>query len=188
MVTFPDVEWIQQDPTVDPSGFRDAKTVGFIRTLNTAAGGELSFGQVNTTGSGAITDTYVTYARVNDLGDASGVFNMRMFLTNVTAWGAGTYRFLEQKDFHFVPSLTLDSGADNTPTTVPASANLFGTRIDEGSPGPWPNGQPWMSGTLDNDVSQYVYLAVEVSSDVPVGTYGGAGAGTFRYRLLYDFS
>jgi hypothetical protein len=184
MVNFPDIEWLRQDPAVDPSGFREAKTTGFLRELDTTAGGVLDFGQLNTTGSGAITATFLTYARVADLADASGIFNMRTFLTNTTAWGAGTYRFLEQKELHFVPNLVLNSAAANTPTTVPATTNFLGTITEP----EYPLGKPWMSGILDNDVSQYLYLAVEVGVDVPVGTYGGGGAGTFRYRLLYDFS
>lgn len=186
MVDFPNVEWIKQDPGTDPSGLRDQKSgaAGFLRVLNTAAGGELNYGQLNTTGSGAITDTHLAYARVDDFGDASGVFNMRLFLNNITSWNIGTYRFLEEKQLHFVPNLTLDSSAANTPTVVPTQANISGTITEP----EFPLGKPWMSGILDNDVSQYVYLALEVGVDVPVGTYGGAGAGTFRYRLLYDFS
>jgi len=186
MVNFPDVEWIQQNPSINPSGSRHLKTsiAGFIRVLDTTAGGVLDYGQLNTTGSGAITSTKLVYARINSFGDSSGVFNMRMFLTDITSWGAGTFRFLEQKALHFLPNLVLTSAADNTPTTVPAHPNLSGTIIQP----EWILGKPWMSGLLDNDVSQYVYLAVEVGVNVPVGTYGGAGAGTFRYRLLYDFS
>lgn len=186
MVQFPDIEWIQQDPTIDPSGSRDQKSpgAGYIKTLSTGAGGVLDFGQLNTTGSGAISDTLLAYARVNDFGDASGVFNMRVFLTNTTAWGLGVYRFLEQKTFHFSDGLTLDSSANNTPTSIPSVPNFSGTITEP----EFPLGKPWMSGTLDNDVSQYIYLALEVGVNVPIGTYGGAGAGTFRYRLLYDFS
>jgi len=184
MVDFPDVEWIQQDPAVDPSGFRDAKTVGFLKNIDTSAGGVLDYGQLNTTGSGAITETNLAYARVNTFGDASGVFNMRVFLTNVTSWGAGTFRFLERKELHFVPSLVLDSSAENTPTVVPTAANFLGTITEP----EFPLGKTLMSGVLDNDASQYLHVAVEVGVDVPIGTYGGAGAGTFRYRLLYDFS
>ena len=186
MVNFPTVQWVQQSPTINPSGARHLSVVasGFIRLVDTSAGGVLDFGQLNTTGSGAITDTKLVYARVSGFGDASGVFNMRMFLTNITSWGAGTFRFLEQKALHFIPSLTLTSAADNTPTTIPLHPNLSGT-IQAPY---WPLGQPWMSGVVDRDVSQYVYIAVEAGVNVPVGTYGGAGAGTFRYRLLYDFS
>ena len=186
MVNFPSVEWIQQNPSIDPSGSRAAKLTGagYLKNLDTSAGGVLDHGQLNTTGSGSITSTALAYARISDLGDASGVFNMRLFLINITAWGAGTYRFLEQKQLHFVPGLTLDSAADNTPVVVPTSPNLSGTITEP----EFPLGKPWMSGLLDNDVSQYVYLATEVGVNVPVGTYGGAGAGSWRYRLLFDFS
>jgi len=186
MVQFPDVEWIEQNPSTDPSGSRELKStgVGFLKELDTSAGGVLDYGQLNTTGSGAITSTHLAYARINDLGDASGIFHMRVFLTNTTAWGGGTFRFLEQKHFHFQPNLTLTSAANNTPTVVPEATNLSGTITEP----EYPLGKPWMSGLLDNDVSQYMHVAVEVGVDVPVGTYGGAGAGTFRFRLLYDFS
>lgn len=58
MVNFPSVEWIQQDPATDPSGLRDQKSgaAGFLKVLDTGAGGVLDYGQLNTTGSGAITD------------------------------------------------------------------------------------------------------------------------------------
>lgn len=186
MVNFPDVEWILQDGATDPSGQRDQKSAaaGYIKTLSTAAGGALDFGSLNTTGSGIISETFVAYARVNDLGDASGVYNMKLFLYDFSTFQAGTYRFLEQKELHFVPNLTLTSAAKNTPTTIPNSPNLSGTITEP----EYPLGKPWMSGLLDNDVSQYVHLALEVGVDVPIGTYGGAGAGTFRYRLMYDFS
>ena len=186
MVDFPDVEWIQQDPGTDPSGSRHLKFggAGYLMVVDTSAGGVLDYGQLNTTGSGAITETKLVYARVNDLADASGVFNMRVFLTNVTAWGGGTFRFLERKELHFVPDLVLDSAADNTPTAVPTSPNFSGTITEP----EFPLGKYLMSGVIDNDASQYLHLAIEVGVDVPIGTYGGAGAGTFRYRLLYDFS
>jgi hypothetical protein len=183
MVSFPTVQWIQQNPAVDPSGSRHLLNLGFVRQLGTGAGQELNFGQLNTTGSGAITSTLLCYARVSDLADASGIFNMRFFLVNTSAWGVGSYRFLESKRLHFTSSLTLNSAANNTPTVVPTNNNIIGTL----APG-WTFGQPWMSGVADQDATQYVHLAVEAGSDVPVGTHGGAGAGTFRYRLLYDFS
>jgi hypothetical protein len=186
MVDFPTVQWIQQDPTVDPSGSRDllSGAAGFLKQLGTGAAQDLDFGNVNITGSGAVSDTKLVYARVSDFGDASGVYHMRFFLTNASAFGPGFYRFLERKEFHFIPSLELTPADNNTPTIVPTTTNLSGT-IQQPQ---FSLGQPWMSGVLDNDVSQYVYLAFLGGADVPVGTYGGAGLGTFRYRLLYDFS
>lgn len=186
MVNFPAVEWIQQSLAVNPSGFRHLKQSihGFVRNVDTGAGGVLDFGSMNTTGSGAISDTKLVYARISSMGDASGVYNMRFFLTNASAFTAGSYRFLEKKSLHFVPNLMLNSSADNTPTVVPNNTNFSGTVQTP----LWQTGQPWMSGILDGDVSQYAYLAVEADVNVPIGTKGGAGAGTFRYRLLYDFS
>jgi hypothetical protein len=184
MVTFPTVEWIQQNSAINPSGFRHLKTVGFLKNLGTAANEHLNFGSINTTASGDISDTLLVYPRVLSYGEASGIFNMRFFLSGSTAFGAGTYRFLERKTLHFLPSFTLNSSANNTPTIVPTTANYSGTIQTPA----WPLGTPWLSGLFDQDVGQYIYLAFEGHVDVPVGTYGGAGAGSYRYRLLYDFS
>ena len=185
MVTFPTVEWASQDPTIDPSGSRNGTPAGFVKVVNTAAAGELSFGTINNTDVTAISDTKCVYARAASMGDASGIFNMRLFLIDTSAWSLGTFRFLERKELHFQQGgISLVAGDVDTPTVVPATTNLLGT-IQEPQ---FPNGQPWVSGILDNDVTQYVYLATLVETDVPAGTYGGAGAGSFRYRLLYDFS
>lgn len=185
MVNFPVLQIVQNSLSVNPSGSRHLNGAGFIRNVDTSAGGVLDYGTVNTTGSGAISDTKLCYARVSSFGDASGVYYMRLYLKNVGDFGAGTYRFLEQKSIHFVPSLTLNSAANNTPTTVPAQTNLLGTLV----PG-WVTGSPWISGTVpaDQTCSQYFWLAAEIGNDVPVGTYGGAGAGGFRYAVIYDFS
>lgn len=186
MVNFPAIEWINQSLTLNPSGFRHLKQSihGYLGNVDTSAGGVLDFGSMNTSGSGAISDTKLVYARIASMGDASGVYNMRLFLINTSSFTGGATRFLERKSLHFIPSLTLDSGSDNTPTNVPSNPNFSGTIQTPY----WQSGQPWMSGVLDIDVSQYVYLAVEANVAVPIGTKGGAGAGTFRYRLLYDFS
>lgn len=187
MINFPTVEWVEQDPATDPSGSRHLKSggAGFLKTLGTTAGTELDFGTLNNTNSGVLSDTKLTYARVDSFGDSSGVFNMRFFLNSTSAWGLGTYRFLEFRTLHFQPStFVVNEGSVDTPTAVPATTNLVGTtQFPE-----YQFGQPWMSGTIDSDASQYVYLGVFVGTDVPVGTYGGAGAGSFKYRLLYDFS
>ena len=108
---------------------------------------------------------------------------MRFYWHDISSWGIGTYRFLERKFLHFQNGITLNSADHNTPTIVPVQTNISGTI----TPG-WPGGSPWLSGIADGDVTMYVALAIEVGVDVPVGVFGGAGAGTFRARLLYDFS
>lgn len=185
MVQFPNLQFVQNSLSIDPSGSRHLNGAGFIKVLGTGAGEVLDYGQLNTTGSGAITPTKLCYARVTDFADASGIFNMRFFLVNTTAWGAGTYRFLEKKDVTFVPNLTLDSSARNTPTTVPSNTNVSGTVQPE-----WSYGSPWISGTIPHDqgVTEYIWLATEVGVNVEIGQKGGAGAGTWRFRLIYDFS
>ncbi len=185
MVTFPSLEWVEQDPSIDPSGVRDDNTTGFLKNVNTGAGGQLDFGSLSIASASQVSDSKLCYARATAMGDASGIFNMRFFLSSISDWGAGTYRFLERKTLDFVPSLSLTAADTDTPSIVPTNANLLGTVHEDAA---WPRGKPWISGILDEDASQYVYLAVLAQNDVPVGTYGGAGAGSFRYRLLFDFS
>lgn len=183
MIDFPNVEWIQNNVLVDPSGTRHLNTTGFIKKLDTSAGGALSFGNINVTNSGGISSTALTFAHAASLGDASGIFNMRFFLVNVSAWNTGTYRFLWDKTIHFTQGKSLNDGNLDLSTTVPATANLRSTLVPE-----WVGGAPSVSGVGDQAVTQYVHLAVLAEGDTPIGTYGGAGAGSFRYRLLYDFS
>lgn len=185
MVNYPSVIWIQNDVLIDPSGHRHEldPVYGYLKTLSVSPGGELDFGSVNNAVSGQVSDTQLCYPIASSLGDASGVFNLRTFLVSTSAWNAGTFRFLERKTIHFNNGLALSQADNDTPTTVPASQNFYGTLAPN-----YTNGQPTLSGILDQDAGQYLYLAVYVGTDVPATTYGGAGAGSFRYRLLYDFS
>lgn len=185
MVISPTIEFVQQSTSINPSGSRHLSNpaAGFLKLLNTGAGGALSFGTANTTGSGIVSTTSLLYARVTDFGDASGIYNMRFFLSNSSAFNTGRYRFLQNKNIHFVPNLTLTPAYNDTPLTLPSQPNLSGTVM----PG-WTYGSPWLSGIGDGQVSQYVWLAIEVDNNVPVGTFGGAGAGTLRYRLVFDYS
>ena len=184
MVNVPTIQWIENDPAVDPSGARHLNTTGFLKGLGTGATQELDFGNLNNTLSGVVSETRLIFARASAMGDASGIFNMRFFLTSVADFGVGTSRFLERKTQHFHGAISLTENNEDTPSVVPTFANLSGTITEP----EYPLGKPWVSGIIDNDATQYIYLALFVGSDVPVGTYGGAGAGTFRYRLLYDFS
>lgn len=177
MAIFPTVQFLQFDKDVDPSGVRDL-LASAIKELDTSITGCLDFGNANTTTSGAIGDTALTLFRVSDLGDASGVYNMRFFLQNASAFGVGNYRFLHKIDTHFQGAgFTLGLADLDIPVTQPTAENVLST-----------SGQPPLSGIADGHVSQYIYLAVFVDTDVPFGTYGGCAAGSFRYRMVYDFS
>jgi len=184
-VNYPTIEWILQDSTVDPSGQRHQKnpSFGYIQNLDTTPGGQLDFGAVNTAFSGQVAATKLVYARPSSLGSASGIFNMKFFIVSASAWTTGSYRFLERKSIHFVNNLQLTQADTDSPTIVPGTPNILGTLAPF-----FVDGQPYLSGVLDQDVTQYVYLSVFADTDVPAKQYGGPGAGSFRYRLLYDFN
>jgi len=177
MATFPEVQFLKFNKDVDPSGFRNIPSSGQV--LDTSITGCLDFGNANTSTSGAISDTALTLFRVSALNDASGVYNLRLFLSNTTAFNEGNYRFLHKIDSHFQGAgFTLGLSDLDIPTVEPLQ-NVISTT---------PSSQPVLSGITDSDVSQYIYLAVYVDNDVPFGTYGGCAAGSFRYRMLFDFS
>lgn len=177
MATFPTVQFIQFNKDVDPSGVRDIPASG-IKVLDTTITGCLDFGNANTTTSGTISQTKMFVFRVSDLGDASGVYNLRFFLENATAFGVGNYRFLHRIATHFQgPGFQLGLSDADIPVGDPGFQNVLST-----------SGAPTLSGIFDGHVSQYIYVAVFVDTDVPFGTYGGCANGSFRYRMVYDFS
>lgn len=179
MATFPTVQFIQFNVDIDPSGVRDISASG-IRTLDTTITGCMDFGNANTTTSGAISDTTMFVFRVSDMGDASGVYNLRFFLENTSAFNTGNFRFLYKITTDYQGAgFSLGLADLDIPITEPTAQNVISTT---------PTSQPVLSGITDEDVSQYIYLAVFVDSDVPFGTYGGCAAGSFRYRMIYDFS
>ena len=177
MAVFPIIEFIKFDKDIDPSGFRNIVASG--QELDTSITGCLDFGNANTTTSGAISDTAMMIFRVDALNDASGVYNLRFFLSSTTAFDTGNFRFLHKIDTHYQGvGFTLTLADADIPLTAP-DQNVISTT---------PSSQPTLSGITDEDVTQYIYLAVFVDTDVPFGTYGGCAAGSFRYRMLFDFS
>lgn len=177
MANFPQVMFLQFNKQADPSGVRDIAASG-VKALDTSITGCLDYGNVNTTVSGGISPTQMLLFRVSDMGDASGIYNMRFFLQSATAFGVGSYRFLHKIATHYQgPGFALGLADADIPTSLPTVQNVLST-----------SGQPTLSGIFDGHVSQYIYTAVYVDSNVPFGTYGGCAAGSFRYRLTYDFS
>lgn len=176
-MVFPTVQFIQFNKDVDPSGFRHIAASG-IKELDTSITGCLDFGNANTTTSGVISETKLVVFRVDDLADASGVYNLKFFLENASAFGVGNYRFLHKIATHFQGAgFQLSLSDANVPVSEPSAQNVLST-----------SGTPTLSGIFDGHVSQYIYLAVFVDTNVPYGTYGGCAAGSFRYRMVYDFS
>jgi hypothetical protein len=174
MVILPVTQFIQFEKLVDPSGARNILASG-IKELNTSANGFLDFGNNNVSISGIVGNTRMVIFRASSMGDASGIYNLKFYLQSLSAFGQGTLRFLHRISTHYLGDQFVLNPTDvDIPTSVPATQNLFSTQ-----------GVNAISGTLDPDVSQYIYLAVFTDVDVPFGTYGPAG---FRYRCQYDFS
>lgn len=177
MIVAPQVQFLEFDKTVDPSGFRHIPGSS-LGVLDTSTTGYLDFGNSNVSISGVVSATKMAIFRVSDMADASGIYNMRFYLKSATAFSAGQYRFLHNITTHFQGAgYSLTTLNSDIPSSIPSSANLLST-----------DGQGAMSGTQDDNVSQYIYLAVFTDTDVPYGTKGGGGAGSFRFSCVYDFS
>ena len=186
MVNVPTVEWREWTTDQDPSGIRisdDAGTLeasGFQGVRSTSVGETLEYDPANIAISGQVTETHVLTAHVESWGDASGVFNMKVFVSDIGHFGVGTYRFLYDIQQHWQDSLTLSTDSSDMPTSAPSSPNMLSTL---GS------GALANTGWYDeSQVTQYLYLALYIGTNVPVGTKGGAGTAGLRYRLMYDFS
>lgn len=179
-MVIPTLQFIQFNTAVNPSGVRNVLASG-IKALDTSLNGYLDFGNLNISTSGRVSDTKMVIFRASNMGTASGIYNIRFYLASASAFNVGTYRFLYRISSHYLGTTfqLLTSDLD-IPTTLPANANLLGTLNV--------SGYPTISGILDRDVSQYIYLATFINTDVPFGTYGGGGAGSFRFRAVYDFS
>ncbi len=189
MVNAPTVVWREFNPSIDPSGHRvEALSIdqwGFQGVKNTANGGTLVFSSLNTSISGQISDTKVVTAHVTNWNDASGITNMKTYLSSISDFATGTTRFLYaiQRHFYTQSGTPLNETNDDFPTTQPASQNILSTL-----------GSGFLKDTVgvatpdENQVTEYLYLAIFADTDVPFSTYGGPGGGGFRFRILFDFS
>jgi len=172
----PSVQILQFMTTVNPSGFRHIPASG--KLLGTGPTEFLDFGSLAISNIARICDTKMCIFRVSDMGSASGVYDLKFYLKSATAWGPGTYRFLHDIQQHWQgANFALLAADDDISTAIPASQNLFAT-----------NGSHAISGIGDADVSEYIYLAVLVDTDVPFGTMRGQSGSGFTYRVLFTFS
>lgn len=189
MVSAPTVEWREWDVDIDPSGHRvqslSVGQWGFQGVKNISDGGTLVFSSLNTSISGQISDTKVVTAHVTNWGNGSGMTNMRTYLSSISDFNNGTYRFLYNilRHFYTQSGVPLNETDSDFSTVLPASQNMLSTL-----------GSGFLKNTAgvatpdENQVTEYLYLAVFADTDIINGTYGGPGGGGFRYRLMFDFS
>lgn len=174
MATFPSFQFREYTISTDPSGFRNTTGGGFRGIKSTLASETLIFSPLNISPSGGITETHLLLGRVNSFGTASGVYDLRFFLTSSNAFTQGTYRFLEHKNIQFLVNRRMSEADNNTPISIPSTTNWRNTY-----------GGGILSGIAEDDVTEYLYLGLYIREDVPFGTYGPAN---FTYRCLYTFS
>lgn len=168
---------------VDPSGFRQYKSgdnavhASFLKSLGVAVNEELDYGTNNITLSGVNSSTKVVLAHMDASGDlTTQLFNMKFWLPNVTAF-AGTFRFNQLKSSGWRQSeVVQNDSTESTETTLPTSGNIL--RQDHAAT---------ITGSGDEEVTEWVYLSVFTDTNVPIGLKGGAGQNTFRYRLTADY-
>jgi len=166
-----------------PSGFRNISASGY-KILDVSPSGELNYGDLNN-GSGVVVTTPTKCAVwvIDSMEDATEqIFDMKFWLSSITDFvGRGTdYNvwFNQQMNTAWQSGLQIDKDDGVfTPTSLPSAQNLLSssglTTIE--------------SAGNDADCSQYIYLSVSVDPDTPVGVYGGAGVGGFRYRVTYKY-
>jgi hypothetical protein len=176
-MVIPTTQFLQFDVTVNPSGNRNLLGSA-VKELSTSLNSFLDFSNLNISISGIVSPTKLVVFRASDMGTASGIYNIRFYLKSASAFGPGTYRFLHRISTHYLGSNFILNTADNDlPSIQPATQNLFSTQQVNA-----------ISGITDADVSQYIYLAVFVDTDVPFGTYRGQNGAGATMRCVYDFS
>lgn len=162
---------------INPSGTRYSNAVGsgFINILSLSPTGILDFNSVNNTTSGAISNTQVLFYRLMALNDATEkISNMRFWLPDSSTFNAGTYSFHRNFTTTWTQGDVINDTYPTVPTTLPTSQNIF--RSDSGVA---------LSGINENSgVTQLIYLAIKVGSDVPAKVYQGS----LKYRLSYDYN
>jgi len=125
--------------------------------------------------------TKVVVFRVTTTGNT--VFNMRYWIPDDSALSQGEslLQYAVSGTWAAFPRFAT-SGQVNmvaVPTSLPASQNLFRQ-----------NGGASITGILDTDVSQYLYLSLCLDKTFPNGRHGAGGSsyGVFSHRVTYDYT
>jgi len=166
----------------------------FVRHI---PGGSPSY--VKTLGSGSLSDylyfdtkatkpgyssyeTKVLVFRVTTTGNT--VFNMRFYSPDASALtpGSSYYQYGVSGVWGAFERFA-NSGSINmneVPTSLPSSQNLFRQ-----------NSSTSITGILDTDVSQYLYLNLCLDDTFPGGRFGSGGSssyGVWQHRVTYDYT
>src|SRR5574337_429654 len=177
-MAIPITQWKQFSTNIDPSGNREKTSgFGFIKILDTSApSGQLRFSTINNTFGTIVSNTEMVIWRVTNLNGNTQVFNTKVFLSSISDWGAGTYRFLYRVNKDWLGSGFLLTASDGD---VPTNAN---NAFDLS-----PSSGLVYNETTERNVSQYLYLAVLAENNVPQIKYGGAADAGFRYKIVMDY-
>jgi hypothetical protein len=159
---------------VNPVGSRHLTShPSFIKELLSTEIGALDFGSVNIDIK-RHSPTKAVLFRASSLAVGGEINNMRVWGSSLPS-PIGTISYNMKILSAYVSGLSLTDASGAVPSTLPTSQNLFRT-----------NGAASITGVLDADVSEYIYL--NVTGDVGLTT-GKLGAGTdkpFIFRVTYD--
>lgn len=112
------------------------------------------------------------------------IYNMRYYVPDQSALtpGSSHLQFAVSGVWAAYPAQSASGqvGMIEAPSALPGSQNLF-----------MQNGSVNMSGVLDANVSQYIYISLVLGAAFPNGRYGAGDAGSFgrlEHRIVYDYT
>ena len=147
-----------------------------VGTLNETDAKALDFGNINLDLSPS-SNTKVFLMQATDMGDNGFIRNMRFWAPSVIFPASISYNTATARSTDWVQNAAIDSASGVVKTILPTSQNLF--RHD---------GNTAISGITNDELSEWVYLNLSVTSSLAVGNYGGSnGQGILRYRVTFDY-
>jgi hypothetical protein len=165
-------------------------TDSYIKTLDTSASGALDFGRVIVSpASGGLSKTFaITFRKrqVGNDGDINSIENMKFWMPNHEAVETSLDKisFLYDRSGVWLQNKVLHyQNADTIPSSLPDTQNLF---RQDGS-GVITSGSLSQTTFLDLDVTEFVYIATQPSSDFPLGAFGFDSSSGLLFRVTYDY-
>ncbi len=171
----PTVKFIQFSSSgVNPVGSRHLTNhVSFIKQLSASSSGILVFDSTNIDAVKSHSPTKAVLFRVSNMGGGTKVENMR-FWSSALPTPVGTVTFNMKIMSAYKSGIALTDASGQVPSTLPTSQNLFRT-----------DGHTALSGIIDTEVSQWIYLNVTAQNDTVPTKIGGDSS--FKYRATFDY-